>query len=529
MKFQSVLKKIVDGKRLPVLFVGAGLSKRYIKDSPDWIGVIRESFEIIDPSGVTYAQELDKCNQNNFTIFETNQHLGSRAETLYNDYFFNSIKGKPKESIPNWVEQGVSPYKIFLKNRFKKISLKQNGYLKKEISLLRNLNNKVSSIITTNYDKLLEDHIFNEGFDVYINQSDLFKSDRFNIAEIYKIHGCITDVNSLVFTEQDYKIFNYNRRLIIAKMLTLFSDSPIIFLGYSLEDENIRNIILDFLECIDKDDFDKIEDHFIFVEFKENEKLLIETRENIVTSRGSIPITKISTDNYSRLYLELNSVTPGLPSSLVKSAKRLIKKIVDSSLETGDATTIVVNSDELENVEDGQIAIAFGKKESILGRFGYSTFHITNLFEDILFDSFGYVPNLIVSERLKSVAWTTLVPIYKYYDKLTVEEKQMNTHLEKFLVRDSYQTIYGNNNIRNISLIPEFKDFNEFHDYIDSFDDAKIDKIFKSFSRSITNFSISEIRSICIEYFLADRNQCMQSTFFKRCVMYLDLLENKKT
>lgn len=51
-------------------------------------------------------------------------------------------------------------------------------------------------------------------------------------------------------------------------MLTLFSESPIVFLGYSFTDENIRNIVADFLSCLTNEQLDNIDEHFVFISLK---------------------------------------------------------------------------------------------------------------------------------------------------------------------------------------------------------------------------------------------------------------------
>lgn len=61
-------------------------------------------------------------------------------------------------------------------------------------------------------------------------------------------------------------------------MLTLFSESPIVFLGYSFTDENIRNIVADFLSCLTNEQLDNIDEHFVFISFKKGERKLIETK-----------------------------------------------------------------------------------------------------------------------------------------------------------------------------------------------------------------------------------------------------------
>ena len=154
---------------------------------------------------------------------------------------------------------------MFLSKTFKNLRLYKNAQRERELEKFKMLKNKISAVMTTNYDTFLEDKVFSSDYTVFIHQNDLFSSDSYNIAEIYKIHGCATDANSIVITERDYQNFTNSRKLIIAKMLTLFTESPIIFMGYSFTDENIQNIIADFIECLTKEQLENIEDYFIFI------------------------------------------------------------------------------------------------------------------------------------------------------------------------------------------------------------------------------------------------------------------------
>ena len=175
---------------------------------------------------------------------------------------------------------------MYLSNIFKKLPLKSANYLNKEKELFQNLKNKVSAVITTNYDQFLEKEIFNNDYTVFRHQYELFSADSYNSAEIYKIHGCVTDADSIIITEKDYKEFTDSRKLVIAKMLTLFSESPIVFLGYSFTDENIRNIVADFLSCLTSEQLDNIDEHFVFISFKKGERKLIENKNTIILPNG---------------------------------------------------------------------------------------------------------------------------------------------------------------------------------------------------------------------------------------------------
>lgn len=99
------------------------------------------------------------------------------------------------------------------------------------------------AIITTNYDTFLEDIIFTEHTSI-IGQK-IITNLIMDMGEIYKIHGCATDYSSIVLTKEDYETFNSRSKYLIAKLLTFFLEHPIIFIGYGVNDENIKNILAD--------------------------------------------------------------------------------------------------------------------------------------------------------------------------------------------------------------------------------------------------------------------------------------------
>jgi hypothetical protein len=117
--------------------------------------------------------------------------------------------------------------------------------LQTEIAALQGV--KPHAVITTNYDQFLE-IIFPE-YQPIIGQSIIHGSPVL-FGEIFKIHGCVSDFNSLVFTQQDYDEFMRKKKYLSAKLLTYFSEHPLLFLGYSASDPNIRAILSDIDEAI---------------------------------------------------------------------------------------------------------------------------------------------------------------------------------------------------------------------------------------------------------------------------------------
>lgn len=273
--YTNVLDKIVDSKKMPVLFIGSGISKRYLYKYPNWDELLKMSFRKINPDPFQYQKYLDTFLRQGLSDFEINVKMGSIIENEFNTAFFDRKIKIGNSTNPNWVKKGISPYKMFLSFYFKRLHVNTSPQLQEELVKFKQLKNKISAIITTNYDLLLENVIFPTDYTVFTYQNELFSTDSYNISEIYKIHGSATNADSIIITEADYKNFAKSRKLIIAKMLTLFAESPIIFLGYSFTDEDVQSIIIEFLECLTDKELENINEHFVFISYKKMKKILL--------------------------------------------------------------------------------------------------------------------------------------------------------------------------------------------------------------------------------------------------------------
>lgn len=525
---KSVLDKIVESKKMPVLFVGSGISRRYLYNFPDWKGLLKLSFEAVNPDPYYYGQYVEKYNRENLSDFEVNTRLASIIENDFNAAFYArkvTIKlGNSKH--PQWVNQGVSPYKMFLVNYFKRLNLNRDPILQSEIEKFRLLKNKISAIITTNYDCFLEDEVFKNDYQVFCHQNELFSSDSYNIAEIYKIHGSIRDAKSIVITEKDYQNFDSSRKLIIAKMLTLFAESPIIFMGYSFTDENIQRIIEDFLSCLTAKELKNINNHFVFISYKKGERRLLESKRTIFTSnKVEIPITEIETDNYSAVYDKLNHIIPGIAASRIRETRKIVKKIVDQSMTSDAAESVIVGLDDLENMDISSkpLAIAIGYRDSILNKVGYGMLGVEIILEDILFDNKKLDPDRMCSDRFQSIASTLLIPVFKYVKGCQTPispSSKLNNYIN---ARNSIDKIISKSQLKAINALPVATTLEELHSKMEP---ETFDRKSAILLKSISNFTLDEIRHECQSLFKELHGEKITSTCFKRCVMYLDFMEN---
>lgn len=521
----NTLEKIVTNRHLPILFVGSGLSKRYLYKYPTWDELLKHSFSKFNNDLFQYHKLVDMYTRQGYSNFEIYTKLGTYIEDEFNKAFFDRKIKIGNSDNPSWVTRGISPYKMFLSRYFKRLRLNRNT--QDELNKLKLLKNKISAVITTNYDKLIEEEIFSSDYSVFIHQNELFSNESYNIAEIYKIHGCVSDASSIIITENDYRNFKESRKLIIAKMLTLFAESPIIFMGYSLTDEDIRDIIVDFLSCLTPKELNGIEEHFVFISWKENEQDLVEIKRTITTKNGvEIPITEIQTDNFTKVYDTLNQIVPGVSPLKIRETKRVIKKIVDENISSENAESIIVGLDDLQNVDlsSKPLAIAIGYRESILNKYGYGMLSDELIFEDILYDNKKFDADNMCFERYKSISATRLLPVFKYAKLTTIpisKESKLYAYMNS---HHSWEQLVPRNILKSIASVPEFDDEQSIQNEIANTEG--INKQAGILLKNIKQISLANAREICKQLFISDKVAAIKSTHFKRCVMYIDLMEN---
>ncbi|ELC8392176.1 SIR2 family protein [Clostridium perfringens] len=195
------LKNAIDDNKL-IIFVGAGISKN--SNLPDWEQLIK-----------VFANKLK------YPIKE-GQKLSSDEFLKIPQYYYNIF--------------GAEEYKKVIKQE-----LDINGQPNEIHELIFKLNPK--HIITTNYDKLLEHTIIEQRmlFDIIAKDKDLLDSKKSNY--IIKMHGDIKDLDNIVLKENDYLNYSQNHILIETYIKSLLVCNTFLFIGYSLNDYNLKQII----------------------------------------------------------------------------------------------------------------------------------------------------------------------------------------------------------------------------------------------------------------------------------------------
>lgn len=287
------------------------------------------------------------------------------------------------------------------------ISEKFNG----EIELLKKIN--LDGIITTNWDDLAE--ILFPKFTTYVGQEELVFAPTFNVGEIYKIHGSVHNPESLVLTIDDYEKYNEKNAYLAAKLTTIFIEHPIIFLGYSIRDANIQSILSAIIKCLNNDNIQKLQNNLVFVEWSsEREDIFSIEKYDIVMERNVIlPVTRIVTNNYMKVYECLQMFKREIPAHILRIYKQSFYKIVYS--ESPENQLCVIDEQKIDKAKDVQFVCGFGAIDKYKSAIGYTGLKSINIFKDIIFDDGNYDAEKIIVNTLPGLRKATkFIPCYKY-------------------------------------------------------------------------------------------------------------------
>ena len=250
----------------------------------------------------------------------------------------------------------MSPFKAEVAEYIKRNSKLVVEYAD-EIQELAELSVKnIAGVITTNYDEFIENTF--KGYKKYIGQKQLLFSPIQGIAEIFKIHGSVGAPESLVINERDYLDFERNSAYLAAKLMTIFVEYPIVFMGYSISDVNIQKIIKSIVDCLDTDQLEIIKDRFIFVEYQKGRTDEEVVPYAIMIDGKPFEMKKIVVDDFKIIYTALKRKTAKLPVRMLRRFKQELYDFTVSNVPTGN---LKVASIDDERIADDDLVLAIGK------------------------------------------------------------------------------------------------------------------------------------------------------------------------
>ncbi|QJC53547.1 hypothetical protein HGI30_19745 [Paenibacillus albicereus] len=526
----NILDKLLQKNEYPIVFIGSGIPKRFLINFPNWPQLLEELWL---ESGLTnFYGELNNLHteiKREFPDYNDREvehaayiRTGSLLETEYNRRFNEGLITIKNFSQRDAFLNKLSPLKKAISERFNNYSLCNEK--SEEYEYFIKMLMKTQIILTTNYDSFIEDSYNSSGINEitkFIGQRGFFQ-ESFNFAELYKVHGCIYSPEEIILTKSDYERFEKNSVLITAKIVSIMLTSPIIFLGYSLTDVNMRKIIRDFINSLGDSEIAMLEERLILIEWKEGEQELI---EEIMYDRDlGCNLKLIKTDNYKMVFDAISKIDQGVAPSEVRKYQHVIKKLIVDSGKKGCLHTLLIAPNQLEEIEkrigDGKLIVAIGdatyifQMPDLLGYINNYFFEPELIHTDI---ALRFIASQISSSRIPFLKYVKDVDIDKtnlhQFDKDKLKQRISNyTNLE-----DCTKSINASYKIRLDSLSDiRQQNFNK-------------EKEFEVVSYSAQRISLSELEDYVREHldYYQEKKARSLPTAFRRLLMVMDMIKNK--
>lgn len=405
MDITESLKEIIKASpTAPFLFIGSGFSRRYL-GLEDWKGLLSRFGSKLPSGFIRY-------------VSESNGDLSLAAEKMtepYSDYWWSLPESEEIANRPDWHTHISSPLRHDICEYLNTVTMDEKK-LQDELNHLTSNKTIIDGIITTNWDLLLENIFINDKYKVYIGQSDLLFSNPQKIAEIYKIHGCCSDPKSLVLTKSDYDDFHKKNPYLAAKLLSIFLEHPVLFIGYSLHDENIKSILCSISAMMSNEEHkQKLANNLIFLNRSHGENDSITNTHFSFEEGKSIPITQIKTNDYSKVYSALQGKERKIPAHILRTFREQFYEIVQGEAPDKKLYCATNVEEIMQGTNKVEFVAGFGVAQKGYSDIGLKAVDIKMILSDALYDDTKFNRLSVLENSLDEVCKKSIyTPIKRY-------------------------------------------------------------------------------------------------------------------
>jgi hypothetical protein len=245
----------------------------------------------------------------------------------------------------------------------------------------------------------------------------------------------------MVLTDADYAEFNEKNPYLAAKLITIFVEHPIVFIGYSISDPNISTLLRSISLCIGADNVEQLRRNLIFVQTpKEGETEGIS--DTYLTIDGvQIPLVLVRTNDFMPLYEAMQSAKRKIPARVLRYCKEQLYELVRSS--EPEKKLCVINIDEMGPSSEIEFVVGVGvaSAKDAIAEVGYAPIEAMDLFADLLHEDRQYEPKQVLEHTIPNVGRNSPnVPVFKYLAAHGIKNREQyeksDLKLDKWVKRD---------------------------------------------------------------------------------------------
>lgn len=429
----SFVENLSKNNQFPIIFIGSGITKRFYKNAPSWNELLNQIWDESQQTESFYARLYEFKEESNGDDFQAYTNLARELEVKYNIEFLNGRIVLPNLTPQYSSQENISAFKQRIANIFSNLELKEE--MEEELKAFRAMLTKARFIVTTNYDELIEKQL-NYALSVRVGNKGLFENAG-EYSELYKIHGSVKSPNSIVITNTDYEKLSRTSAIVNAKILSKLTDTPILFLGFSMRDPDVQSILSD-LAINMPFNVEEASKRIGIIQHVPGEESI---KESIGITEFGVHFTRIETDDYQKIYLEISKIDQGLSPQEVSKFSNAIRKLIEIKGQKGDLRHVLTTLVELDKLPDElknrKLVVALGDERYIY-RYPDYVSYIKSYFLN-----YDPIPFEIAIRFISQVSPQSTLPISKYvHENLNVDEKtkdKINKRLQKYSSLESLQ------------------------------------------------------------------------------------------
>ncbi|MBE1499042.1 hypothetical protein H4696_006142 [Amycolatopsis lexingtonensis] len=341
---------IKSSRTLPVLFVGSGISRRYL-GLPDWRGLLSH-FSATMGKPITYYEGKSQTGLPGVAT--------EIARDLYELWWTDDVYADSRAQNEHLVQHFSDPLKIEISRYIEGFdSPSLPSELLAEMESLARVN--AHAVLTTNWDHLLEKSF--PSYHTFVGQESVLFAETQGIGEIYKIHGSMEEPSSLVLTHEDYVEYEARNPYLLAKVLTFFVENPIVFLGYSLTDSHIQELLGKLLDCISVANIERLNERLIFIRRPSSATPPGYRMAPMLLRGHNINVIECVADDFTPFFTVMAELPRRFPLKMLRQLKQEVYELAFTEPPAGRIH--VLDIDDQTRLDDVDVVVGVGTRAAL--------------------------------------------------------------------------------------------------------------------------------------------------------------------
>lgn len=447
-----------ESRNAPVLWIGSGLSKRFVEGYPTWDELLervaRRAGIGADGFPAVRLRARDRTDPD-AEGYETAAETATLLSELLADRFIRG-EADPKEVLDErglWrYRSGSDPVKLLVCSELRGMRLRED--MKEEIDEFRKLADIVPAVVTTNYDTLVET-LFDGRFAVFDSTDDYYGSPDIGIGEIHKVHGTVDRPDGIVLNTRDYRRMKPRYHVVVSRIISLMCESPLLIIGYSARDWIVREILGEMVASFSRGKAEELCRNIVLVDYDPEWGPCQGTRE-IGYGNGWLNVRTIVTGNLLPIFKDLASYECGIPVPQMRRLRKLLVNATSLNVPMDQRRLAYFGLEGIDEVDPKRTVVALTTEQALNAAKSYSTYSIEDIVVDVLYEHKIDPANLIdVWFEWSSLPNRAFIPVFDYLvmlDRKDNVSKKMAAYINEKKIQ--FERHFGN--LRK--LHPDVKD-----------------------------------------------------------------------